>query len=53
MKILKEKLQIAISPEIKEKARKQAENNGTTLSIVVRDFLKDYGKNVNLQNSKK
>lgn len=53
MKVLKERIQVAIEPEIKEKAQKQAENNGTTLSIVIRDFLKDYGKNINLQKVSK
>ena len=53
MKVLKERIQIAIEPEIKEKAQKQAESNDTTLSIVIRDFLKDYVKNVKLQKVSK
>ena len=48
MQIYKDRIGLQVEPEIKKKAQIQAEKNGTTLSIVIRDFLKSYGKGIDL-----
>lgn len=53
MQILTERIGLQIEPEIKEKAQIQAEKNGTTLSLAIRAFLREYGKDVDLVKEKK